>query len=351
MRRAVLAAPGEIRMEDDVLLPEPGPREIRVRTQSVGICGSDLHALAGQHPFVDLPVVPGHEVAGVVDALGAGVSELAVGERVLLEPNLIDGTCVYCRNGRYNLCEHLLVVGCTTPGAMADAFVAPAERFHRVPDGMSMTEAAMVEPLSTATHAARVAGDLDGRTVAVLGAGTIGLLTLLTARASGAVATAITDPIDAKRVLALELGADLAVDPAQDHAVRRIRDGLPWRPDVVFDCVASQSSIDQAIALALKGGTVVVEGVPRSDVRVPLPLIQDRELRLQGTAMYTREDVERAIGLIVSGDVPVARLVTAEFPLERAAEAFQAAADGAEIKVHLRLPEVGDRPSGVGTAT
>jgi 2-desacetyl-2-hydroxyethyl bacteriochlorophyllide A dehydrogenase len=216
---------------------------------------------------------------------------------------------------------------------------------------MSMTEAAMVEPLSTATHAARVAGDLDGRTVAVLGAGTIGLLTLLTARASGAVATAITDPIDAKRVLALELGADLAVDPAQDHAVRRIRDGLPWRPDVVFDCVASQSSIDQAIALALKGGTVVVEGVPRSDVRVPLPLIQDRELRLQGTAMYTREDVERAIGLIVSGDVPVARLVTAEFPLERAAEAFQAAADGAEIKVHLRLPEVGDRPAGVGTAT
>lgn len=351
MRRAVLAARGEVRIEDDVLLPEPGPREVRVRARSVGICGSDLHALAGHHPFVDLPVVPGHEVAGVVDALGAGVSELAVGERVLLEPNLIDGTCVYCRDGRYNLCEHLLVVGCTTTGAMADAFVAPAERFHRVPDGMSMTEAAMVEPLSTATHAARVAGDLDGRTVAVLGAGTIGLLTLLTARASGAVATAITDPIGAKRVLALELGADLAVDPAQDHAVRRIRDGLPWRPDVVFDCVASQSSIDQAIALALKGGTVVVEGVPRSDVRVPLPLIQDRELRLQGTAMYTRKDVERAIGLIVSGDVPVARLVTAEFPLERAAEAFQAAAGGAEIKVHLRLPGVGDRPAGVGTAT
>jgi L-iditol 2-dehydrogenase len=126
MRRAVLAAPGEVRIEDDVLLPEPGPREIRVRAQSVGICGSDLHALAGQHPFVDLPVVPGHEVAGVVDALGAGVSELAVGERVLLEPNLIDGTCVYCRNGRYNLCEHLLVVGCTTSGAMAQQSASTA---------------------------------------------------------------------------------------------------------------------------------------------------------------------------------------------------------------------------------
>ena len=337
MRRALLAAPGEVRLEDDVALPEPGAGEIRVRSESVGICGSDLHALAGHHPFIDLPVVPGHEAAGVIDAVGAGVTELAVGERVLLEPNLIDGTCLYCRGGRYTLCEHLLVVGCTTSGALADAFVAPAGRFHRVPDPMSMTEAAMVEPLSTATHAVRVAGDLEGRTVAVLGAGTIGLLTLLTARASGAVAAAVTDPIAAKRALALSLGADLALDPAEDDAVGRIRDGLPWRPDVVFDCVASQASTDQAIALALKGGTIVVEGVPRGDVRVPLPFIQDRELRLQGTAMYTREDVERAIGLIGRGDVPAARLVTAEFPHERAAEAFQAAADGSEIKVHLRV--------------
>ena len=123
----------------------------------------------------------------------------------------------------------------------------------------------------------------------------------------------------------------------EDDAVERIRDGLPWRPDVVFDCVANQASTDQAIALALKGGTVVVEGVPRGDVRVPLPLIQDRELRLQGTAMYTREDVERAIDLIERAVVPAGRLVTAEFPIERAAEAFQAAADGTEIKVHLRL--------------
>jgi 2-desacetyl-2-hydroxyethyl bacteriochlorophyllide A dehydrogenase len=337
MRRATLAAPGEVRLEDGVAVPEPGPQEIRVRSHSVGICGSDLHALAGHHPFIDLPVVPGHEAAGVVDAVGAEVTGFAVGERVLLEPNLIDGTCLYCRTGRYNLCEHLVVVGCTTSGALADAFVAPAGRFHLVPDGMSMTEAAMVEPLSTATHAVRVAGGLEGKTVAVLGAGTIGLLTLLTARASGAVAAAVTDPIDAKRALALELGADLAVDPTQPGAVERIRDGLPWRPDVVFDCVSSQASTDQAIALALKGGTVVVEGVPRGDVRVPLPLIQDRELRLQGTAMYTREDVERAIGLIEGAVVPAARLVTAEFPLERAAEAFQAAADGTEIKVHLRL--------------
>ena len=336
MRQALLAAPGAIRVRDDAALPEPRTGELRVRAESVGICGSDLHALAGHHPFIELPVVPGHEAAGVVDAIGEGVQGFAVGDRVLLEPNLIDGTCHYCRSGRANLCEHLLVVGCTTGGALGEAFVAPSGRFHRIPDGMSMTEAAMVEPLSTATHAVRVADGLAGKTVAVLGAGSIGLLTMLAARASGAAAIAVTDLVAGKRALAVELGADLAVDPTEGDAVQRIRDELPWRPDLVFDCVASQASTDQAIALALKGGTVVVEGVPRDPVQVPLPLLQDRELRIQDTAMYTREDVERAIALIAVGDVPAGRLVTAEFPLDQAAEAFEAAATGSEIKVHVK---------------
>jgi 2-desacetyl-2-hydroxyethyl bacteriochlorophyllide A dehydrogenase len=337
MRQAVLAAPGEVTLQDGPR-PEPRPGELRVRAESVGICGSDLHALAGQHPFIELPVVPGHEAAGLVDAVGEGVEGFARGDRVLLEPNLVDGSCPYCRSGRYNLCEHLAVVGCQTSGALAEAFVAPAGRFHRIPDGMTMAEAAMVEPLSTATHAERISGGVRDRTVAVLGAGSIGLLTMLTARASGAAGVAVTDPIAAKRELALELGADLAVDPLRDDAVQQIRSGLPWRPDVVFDCVASQASMAQAIGLALKGGTVVVEGVPRGPVEVPLHLVQDRELRLQGTAMYVRQDVERAIALVEGGEVPVARLVSAEFPLAEVAEAFRAAAGGgggAAIKVHL----------------
>jgi 2-desacetyl-2-hydroxyethyl bacteriochlorophyllide A dehydrogenase len=193
---------------------------------------------------------------------------------------------------------------------------------------MSMPEAAMIEPLSTATHAVRVAEGVRGRTVAVLGAGSIGLLTMLTARASGAAAVAVTDPVDAKRSLALELGADIAVDPTTAEAVAEIRRELPWRPDVVFDCVSSQSSIEQAIALALKGGTVVVEGVPRGFVSIPLHLVQDRELHLQGTAMYVREDVERSIELVSSGAVPAQRLITGSFPLEQAEQAFRAAAEG-----------------------
>jgi 2-desacetyl-2-hydroxyethyl bacteriochlorophyllide A dehydrogenase len=338
MRQVVLASAGELRIEDGPL-PEPAPGEVRVRAHAVGICGSDLHAFAGEHPFIDLPVVPGHEAAGVVDAVGAGVETFAPGDVVLLEPNLVDHTCWYCRDGRYNLCEHLRVVGCQTSGALAEAFVAPAERFHRVPEGMSMAAAALVEPLSTATHAVRVAAGVSGRTVAVLGAGSIGVLTMLAARAGGAEAIAVTDPLAEKRALALELGADLAVDPTSQSAVAEVRERLPWRPDVVFDCVSAQSSIDQAIELALKGGTVVVEGVPRGRVSIPLHLVQDREVRLQGTAMYVRADVEAAIGLIAGGRIPVERVVTHSFALDEAAEAFRAAAGeiegGPAVKIQL----------------
>ena len=334
MRQAVLEAPGVVRVSSGEL-PSPGAGELRVRAESVGICGSDLHALAGEHPFVDLPVVPGHEACGVVDAVGAGVEAFVVGDRVLLEPNLVGGTCMHCASGRYNLCEHLAVVGCQTAGALAEAFVAPAGRFHRVPERMSDTAAAMVEPLSTATHAVRVAEGVRDRVVAVLGAGSIGLLTALTARAAGAAAIAVTDPLPRKRSHASDLGADLVLDPREPGAVERIRSALPHRPDVVFDCVANAASIAQACALASKGGTVAVVGVPRGPVEVPLHLVQDHELRLQGTAMYVREDVERAIALIASGEVPAESLVTAEFGLDEAPEAFRVAASGEAIKVHL----------------
>jgi L-iditol 2-dehydrogenase len=320
-----------------VASPEPGPGEYRVRSVAVGICGSDLHAFDGRHPFIRLPVVPGHEVAGIVDAAGPGAGGFQAGDRVLLEPNLVCGRCFYCTSGRYNLCEKLQVVGCQTAGALAEAFVAPAGRLHHVPEGMSWTAAALVEPLATATHAARVAGNLNGAAVAVLGAGSIGLLTMLSARAAGATAVVMTDLVEARRGAALELGATAAVDPADPAAAEAIRSALPHRPDVVFDCVANESTLNHAIGLAEKGGTVIVIGVPSGPAQIPLPIIQDREIRIQGSAMYVGEDVLRAIQLLADGVVDADKLVTAQYPLERTAEAFTAARSGSNIKVHVRL--------------
>ncbi|HXW81908.1 MAG TPA: alcohol dehydrogenase catalytic domain-containing protein [Acidimicrobiales bacterium] len=336
MRQVIVRSAGVVDIVE-AEVPNPGPGEVRVRSAVVGICGSDLHALAGEHPFIDLPYSPGHEVVGVVDALGPGATGPAVGERVLLEPNLVCGHCSYCVSGRYNLCEVLAVVGCQTAGGMADAFVAPASRFHVVPEGMSDAQAALVEPMSTAMHAVRVAGDLVGRRVAVLGGGSIGLLTLVAANKSGAAMVAVTEPIEPKRELALRLGADLAIDPTSDDAVGELRRAFAGRADVVFDCVSSQTSITQAISLAEKGGSVIVVGVAAHDVTIPLSIVQDREIRLEGSAMYTAQDVRAAMGLVGGASFPANDLVTATLPLDDAAQAFRLASGGDQVKVHVAV--------------
>jgi len=337
VRQTIISSPGVIELVE-VELPLPGPGEARVLSRVVGICGSDLHALDGEHPFISLPYSPGHEVSGIVDAVGPGVVDALVGKRVLLEPNLVCGKCDYCTSGRYNLCDSLVVVGCQTAGALADAFVAPASRFHMVPDTMTDAQAALVEPMSTATHAIKMAGGVDGKRVTVLGGGPIGLLTLIAARHAGAATVAVSEPRLSKRQAAMRLGANLAFDPMAGDVVGEIRRAFKGRADVVFDCVSNQSTIAQAIALAEKGGTVIVEGVAAHDVTIPLSIVQDREIRVEGTAMYTGDDVRRAIGIVSEGAFPIAELVTATLPLDDVVEAFRLAMAGDNVKVHVAVP-------------
>lgn len=337
IRQVVIRGPGQIEVVA-ASPPEPGRGEVRVRTSLVGVCGSDLHVLEGKHPFVTFPVMPGHEVVGVVDAVGPDVQDIEPGRRVLVEPNLICGQCGYCRSGRYNLCEQLAVVGFQAPGSLADLFVVPASRLHPVPPTLSDREAALVEPLSTAVHAVRMAGaDLSGRTVAILGSGSIGLLTLVAAREAGATAIATTDLQANKRERAVRLGARAAFDARDENLVARVKEALGGRPDITFDCVSHQASIDQAVALAQKGGTIIVVGVAAGPVRIPLPIIQDQEIRIEGSAMYVRQDVQRAMALLEAGAVPIEEIVTATYPLERIEEAFAAARGGDQIKVQIRV--------------
>lgn len=336
MRQVVLESAKSLIVRD-VPKPEPRSGDALVRSERVGICGSDLHAYHDKHPFVRLPVVPGHEVVGIVEALGAGATEVNVGDRVILEPNIVCGECEHCRSGRYNLCENLTVVGCVGPldGAMADYFIAPAQRFIVADPRLDLGQAAMVEPLATATHAVRVAGGTARKRVAVLGLGPIGLLTMQAAKAGGATVIVATDLNPAKRERAAGLGADAVFDPKAADVVERMRERMGGPADVVFDCVAFQSTMDQAIALAHKGGTVIVEGVPERDITVPLAIIQDREIRVQGTAMYTREDMLSAMDLIATGKVDAGSLVTSTLPVEQVAQGFASADAGKEIKVHL----------------
>lgn len=355
-REVVIQAPEHVLVRDAPPEGTLSPGEARVRSIVVGICGSDLHAYRGVHPFIDLPVVPGHEVTGVVEGVGSDVRGLAPGTRVLLEANVVDGTCRYCRAGVYNQCEHLLVVGCQMPGAMADRFAVPADKLIAVPDDVSDDGAAIVEPLSSATHAIRLADGVEGKRVAVLGTGTIGLLTVAAARASGAAMIATTDLVPANRDRAIRMGADAAIDPlagAQTDIADEVRDALGARPDVTFDCVAVQATVDLAVDLAQRGGTVIVLGVPTDRRSVALPLVQDREIRIQGSAMYVRRDVERALEIVRSGGVATEHLITGRFAIEDAAEAFAAAATTEHVKVQIYVdaPNNGTVGAKVGSAT
>jgi 2-desacetyl-2-hydroxyethyl bacteriochlorophyllide A dehydrogenase len=332
MRQVVVTTSEDIRVEE---VPRPGPPgagEVLVASRLVGICGTDVHAAAGHHPFIERPYRPGHEVVGVVEQVGDGVTDLAAGDPVVLEPNLVCGTCRQCRAGRYNICRNLAVFGCQTTGGMADAFVVPRDRLHRLPDGMSDELAALVEPLATPVHAVRRAGVGPGSRVAVLGAGPIGLLVLVAARAAGAETVVVTDVLPEKLERASRLGADAALradDPGLVAQAAAVLQGA----DVVFDCVAAASSMAQAVELVDKGGTVMVVGIAAGPTTVPLHLVQDREISVIGSLMYVREDVERAIALLASGAVAADDLITAVFPLDRAAEAFAASSDPTQVKV------------------
>src|SRR5829696_2005809 len=311
-RRIVVTAVRTMELREDPIRA-PAPGEVRVRSTLIGVCGSDTHAFHGRHPFIPIPYMPGHEATGVVEELGGGVTSVAVVDRIVVEPTLPCWECKPCRSGAENLCENLQFFGCGYPeGGMADQFVVRADRLHVIPDDMSDLNAALIEPLSTPVHAARMAGPLQGRAVAVLGAGTIGLLMLAVAR---------------------WLGADAVVDAMAADVTAQVRAALGESADVVFDCVAVKSTTLAAIGMALKGGTVVIVGVPAADFELPIRIMQDQQIRVQGSATYVPQDFASAIEMIQSGAVRAEDFITGQFPLDQAEQAFEASMSGDHIKV------------------
>ena len=324
VRRVVVDAPRTLRVEEAVLPERPAAGAARLRTRAIGICGSDVHVLAGHHPFVSYPVYPGHELVAEVEAVGDGVDAAWVGRRVVLEPGLSCGLCRTCRRGDTHLCESLRVMGFQAPGGMADAFDAPSHRLHALPDAIATEHGALVEPLAVATRAVRAAGPLAGRDVLVLGAGPIGLVCALVARADGA-QVQVVDLDAARRTLAAN-AFGFAVAPA----------ATPDTVDVAFECVGAEAALRGAVAAVRKGGTVLVIGVHGRDAALQVGIIQDRELCLRGTLMYQSQDFARAIALLEGGTLDVGPLIGARVPLARAAEGYATAErGGAVLKVVL----------------
>ena len=339
---------------DDVVfetVPEavPADGEVRIRGTVVGICGSDTHAACGHHPFIDLPYRPGHEVIGIVDAVGTGVDDSWLGTRVVVEPNLACGHCTQCLAGRYNICRELLVLGCQTPGGLADSFTVAVDRIVALNPELDDDHAILIEPLATPIHAVRRAaeavGDLRGRPVVVIGAGPIGLFVLLALRDAGA-NVVVADLLVSKRERAERLGAAGSFDPTAPDAVESALAMLGGPAAVVVDCVSRESSVAQAVDLVDKGGAIMIVGVAAGATPVRLDLIQDRELALIGNLMYVREDYTAAIDLLASGAVPIDEIITARFDFEKSADAFTASMDPEHVKVVVTVgTSQGDRVS------
>ena len=323
MRQFELVAPKTFE-KHEVPIPEPSLGEVRIAVKSVGICGSDIHAYYGEHPFMSFPIVLGHECSGVVEKIGTGVTRLSVGDRVVLRPQDVCWKCRPCREGRYNICESLKVLGCQSAGGCSDYYVAKEELFYRIPDKIGFGEGTMIEPLAVAVHAVKRAGTVEGKKVLVLGAGTIGNLVAQSAKGLGASTVMVTDVSEEKLSMALNCGVDYAVDILKEDLGKVIKekfgeDGV----DVVYECTANPGALNQMLSIAGKGIPMVIVGVFAGMPSINLANVQDREYELLGTLMYVENDYLESIRLIEEGNINLKILITGEYPIEELQKAYQ----------------------------
>jgi 2-desacetyl-2-hydroxyethyl bacteriochlorophyllide A dehydrogenase len=331
MRAAVVDEPGRVRV-GEVPDPVPGAGEVVVRVGATGICGTDLHIVAGEFPPSPYPLVPGHEFSGEVVALGPEAPDVAdggvrVGDRVAVDPSLFCGRCRFCRAGRGNLCERWGAIGDTVDGAFAEYVAAPAASCYRMPDAMTFPQGALAEPLSCAVHGLRRIGAGVGESFLVVGAGTMGLLIQQLLQRSGA-RVVVVDRNAERLPLAAQLGASAtATDVAE-------LDGELF--DAAVDVTGAVPAIEGALGSLDRGGRLLVFGVAPEQARArvaPFRVYND-ELTIIGT-MAVLHSFGPALDLIASGAVTVDPLLTHALPLAEFGQALDVMRSGQGVKVQV----------------
>ena len=322
MKQAMLVEPQKVIFRD-VDKPRPGPGQVLVQVRRIGVCGSDIHAYYGKHPYISCPIVQGHEFAGRITEVGPDVRALRAGDDVTVMPQLVCGQCYPCRHGDYHICNSLKVIGCQADGAAQEFLAVDQDLVVKLPAGMDYDSGAMVEPVAVGAHAVGRLGSVEGKKVLVLGAGPIGNLTAQAVRGLGAAAVAISDLSDFRLEVARACGIPHAVNPAKRDLASSVREAFgPDGADAILECVGVEETVGQAISLARKGTDIVIVGVFGEKPRVDIGLVQDKELRLIGTLMYKAEDYRTAIDLVQSGRVNLKPLMTRHFPFEKYPDAY-----------------------------
>ncbi len=326
MKAVILNKPLDLVMGDVPDPGAPGPGEVRVRVGAVGICGSDVHYY--EHGrigdfVVRAPMVLGHETAGVVDAAGQGVRHLKPGDRVAMEPGVPCGSCPTCREGRYNLCPDVRFWA-TPPvhGSLAEYVVHPAGFSYRLPDGMSLAEGALMEPMAVGVHSCNRGRVQPGDVVAVNGAGTIGCVTALAALAYGASQVIVADVVPERLARAKSLGATGVVDARRESLADAVLQATHGRgADVGVECSGHPDGVKTLVKAAAPGGRVVLVGMGAQPVPVDTVAAMAKEVDLLPVFRY-RNVYPAAISMVASGRVKVETLVTDRFRFADAVTAF-----------------------------
>ncbi|MGM0494644.1 MAG: NAD(P)-dependent alcohol dehydrogenase, partial [Armatimonadota bacterium] len=327
MKAAVLHGVHDMRVEN-VPMPEISrERDVLVRIRSVGVCGSDVHfherGVIGKYPLTE-PTIMGHEAAGeVVEVLDEGCG-LSPGDRVAIEPGYTCRRCEFCKSGQYNVCPDVVFLAAPPiHGAFAEYLAWPSDFLFKLPDSLSMDDGAMMEPLAVGLWAATRGGAKPGDSVAVLGAGPIGLLTMQSAIAAGATRAIVSDLESGRLELAAKLGATDTIDASEDDAEAAIMEMTGGRGvDVAFECAGAVPALQMALRVTRNGGTTQIVGMPAEQhPQIPLYEMINREIDLRGLFRYAN-CYPPAISLVEAGRVDVESLVTHHFELDETPEAM-----------------------------
>ncbi len=321
---------GDVRVEE---VPQPvcAPGEVLIKVAYAGICGSDLHIYRKGMFVTYIPVTMGHEFSGVVAEVGADVTGLSPGDAVVGDPRVSCGNCEWCRQDQGNRCLELGFIGEVSPGCFAEYLIMRPEYLLKIPKSIALQKAALVEPLAVAIHIAEKTQLNPGVRLGIVGAGPIGLLTVLTARAAGLSQVAVVDLSPARRELAKKLGANLVMDSIPGDSSSQV--------DVVIEAVGVGETLQGSVKWLKPGGRLVMAGLYEDKIRFDPNDIVNKELDVKGVNAYGTGDLKKAIDYIDGGIIDVTPVVSHILPLASAADAFTmlTASDKNAAKILLKM--------------
>lgn len=342
MKAALLESIGKLTITDVERPVRSGDDEVLIQVKAVGVCGSEIHAFKGTHPFRKPPSVLGHEVTGDIVEAGPGVSKFKVGDRVFVDPQWTCGKCAWCKTGRHNMCQSKLVLGTVKwSGGLGEYIVAQEQSLYHLPENISYVDGTTIEPLAVAVHMVERVNVTSDDSVLVMGSGAIGMMVTATAGAKGASPIIAVDLEDhCLKVAKDSLGATHTLLGDGGPVAERIFDLTGNEPvDVVFLTVGVPPLLNEALSVAALDGRIMFVALFDKPVQFAPNTMIDKHLTFYGSNMYNAKDIQTAVDLVATGKVQAGAMVTHTLPLTEAQRGFDLAAskkDGA-IKVVLEV--------------